>query len=123
MLTRTLIEQVQMLKIFWDTQLEVTMKLKPTTVLEDKDIVSIKEATSATGQSVGMQSIDAQDVWKSFSKQYMGLMKLREQEVGDKLEGMLFDIYGLTAPLESEVNEEPGTLSSDEGASRLDSES
>ena len=97
------------------------MQLKPTTVLEEKDIVSIKEATSATGQNVGMQSIDAQDVWKSFARQYMGLMKLREEEQ-PRLRDMLFDIHGLTAPLESEVNEEPGTLQSDEGASRLDSE-
>lgn len=111
-----------MLRIFWDTELETIMKLKPTTVLEDKDIISIKEATSATGQSVGMQLMDAQDVWKSFTRQYMGLMKLREDEQ-PKLRDMLFDIHGLTAPLESEVNEEPGTLQSDEGASPLESES
>ena len=98
------------------------MKLKPTQVLEEKDIVSIKDATSATGQHVGMQSIDAQDVWKSFTRQYMGFMKLREEEQ-PKLRDMLFDIHGLTVPLESEVNEEPGTLQSDEDASRLDSQS
>lgn len=119
--TRTLIEKVQMLQIFWDTQLETTMKLKPTTVLDEKDIVSIKEATSAAGQNVGMQSIDAQDVWKSFARQYMGLMKLREDE-GPKLRDMLFDIHGLTAPLESKVSDEPGTLQSHEGASRSESE-
>ena len=98
------------------------MKLKPTTVLDDKDIVSLKEAASSTGQNVGMQALDAQDVWKSFTQQYIGLMKLREEEVATQLRGMLLDIHGLTRPLETGQNEEPGTLQGDEGATRLDSQ-
>lgn len=111
-----------MLEIFWETQLELIMKLKPTTVLDEKDIVSIKEAASSTAQNVGMQSMDAQDIWKSFTAQYTGLMKLREEEVKVKLKDMLFDIHGITVPLESEANEEQGTLQGDQSAARPDSE-
>lgn len=121
--TRTLVEKVRMLEIFWETQIALIMKLKPTTVLEDKDIVSLKDAASSTGQNVGMQALDAQDVWKSFTQQYIGLMKLREEEVASQLRGMLLDIHGITAALESEANEEPRALQSDKSASRPDSES
>lgn len=115
--TRTLVEKVSMLKIFWETQVELIMKLKPTTVLDEKDIVTLKEMASGAGQGVGIQSTDALDVWTSWTAQYMGLMKLRQEEVENPLHEMLFDdIHGIRIPLETNPNEEPGTLPSHESA-------
>jgi len=99
------------------------MKLKPTTVLEEKDIVSLKEMASGSGQGVGIQSTDALDVWTSWSAQYMGLMKLRQEEVESPLHDMLFDdIHGITIPLKTEPNEKPRTLQSDESSPGPESE-
>ncbi len=99
------------------------MELKPTTILDEKDVISLKDMTSSSGQSVGIQSMDAQEIWTSWTAQYKGLMELRQREVDGPLSGLLDEIHGITAPLESEANEESRTLQSDESASRPDSES
>jgi len=97
------------------------MKLKPTTVLDEKDVISLKEMTSNSGQNVGIQSMDAQEVWTSWTTQYKGLMQLRQKEVDSPLSDMLFDIHGITSPLEKDRDEESPTLQSDKGTSGLDS--
>ena len=114
--TRELLETVQMLQIFWNSEIECVMKLKPTTILDEKDVVSMKELTSASGQTVGVQATDAQDAWKSWTAQYMSLMKLREEEVQTGTKDMLWAIHGLTRPLGTTTGEERTTLQGDQGA-------
>ena len=115
--TRELVERVNMVQIFWETQIDTVMKLKPTSILDEKDVLSLKDMTSNSSQAVGVQSMDAAEIWRSWVTQYAGLMKLREREVETALGSMLLDnIHGMTEPLETEPDEERRTLQSDETA-------
>lgn len=75
----------------------------------------MKELTSGAGQVVGVESVDAQDVWKSWTKQYVAIMKLREEEAEIALKIMLWDIHGLPISNPRKLdNDKQGTLPGDE---------
>ncbi|MEW6381589.1 MAG: hypothetical protein AB1611_18585 [bacterium] len=96
---RNLLEKVQALRIFWDLQLERVIKLKPTTLLDEKDVVALQELSSARGQSVGIAAPDAQQMWKTWGEAYMKVLKLYDSDLDDHAKDLLGEIYGLNAPL------------------------
>jgi len=102
---KDLLERVQALRIFWDLQLERVIKLKPTTLLDEKDVVALQELTSTRGQSVGIPSPDAQEMWKTWSAAYIKVLKLYDEDLDEHAKTMLGEIYGITSPV-------PGTKES-----------
>jgi len=96
---KDLLEKVQALRIYWDLQLERVIKLKPTTLLDEKDVVALQELTSARGQNVGIPSPDAQEMWKTWSGAYIKVLKLYDEDLDDHAKEMLGEIYGLTSPV------------------------
>ncbi len=104
---KELLEKVQALRIFWDLQLERVIKLKPTTLLDEKDVVALQELTSARGQNVGIPSPDAQEMWKTWSAAYIKVLKLYDEDLDEHVKDMLGEIYGVTSPSpKSEQTEE-----------------
>jgi hypothetical protein len=95
---KELLEKVQALRIFWDLQLERVIKLKPTTLLDEKDVVALQELSSARGQAVGIPSPDAQEMWKTWSAAYIKVLKLYDEDLDDHAKDMLGEIYGITSP-------------------------
>jgi len=96
---KELLEKVQALRIFWDLQLERVIKLKPTTILDEKDVVALQDLTSTRGQNVGIPSPDAQEMWKTWSNAYVKVLKLYDEDLDDHVKGMLGEIYGVTTPV------------------------
>ena len=96
---KELLEKVQALRIFWDLQLERVIKLKPTTLLDEKDVVALQELSSARGQNVGIPSPDAQDMWKTWSAAYIKVLKLYDEDIDAHARDMLGDIYGVTSAM------------------------
>lgn len=103
---RELLEKVQALRIFWDLQMERAIKLKPTTLLDEKDVVALQELSSARGQSVGIAAPDAQEMWKTWGSTYMKLLNLYDQDVGEFAKNMLGEIYGLNSPVPEDGKDE-----------------
>lgn len=102
---RDLLEKVQALRIFWDLQMERAIKLKPTTLLDEKDVVALQELSSARGQNVGVAAPDAQEMWKTWGETYMKLLKLYDQDLDEYAKNMLGDIYGLNSPVPEDGGE------------------
>jgi len=121
--TRTLLEKVQMRTIFWNTEIELVMKLKPTVVLNESDIVSMKELSSGAGQTVGIHATDAQDAWKDWIEGYRATLELWREEQKTGLKNLLWDIHGLPISSGEIGNEESGALPRDEGTSEFKSAS
>jgi hypothetical protein len=96
---KDLLEKVQALRIFWDLQLERVIKLKPTTILDEKDVVALQDLTSARGQNVGIPAPDAQEMWKTWSNAYVKVLKLYDEDLDDHVKTMLGEIYGVTTPM------------------------
>lgn len=96
---KELLEKVQALRIFWDLQLERVIKLKPTTLLDEKDVVALQELTSARGQAVGIPAPDAQEMWKTWSNAYIKVLKLYDEDLDAHAKDMLGEIYGITSPM------------------------
>lgn len=96
---KDLLEKVQALRIFWDLQLERVIKLKPTTLLDEKDVVALQELTSTRGQVVGIPSPDAQEMWKTWSAAYIKVLKLYDEDLDDHTKSMLGEIYGMNSPV------------------------
>jgi len=96
---KELLEKVQALRIFWDLQLERVIKLKPTTLLDEKDVVALQELSSARGQAVGIPAPDAQEMWKRWSAGYIKVLKLYDEDLDEHAKGMLGEIYGVTSPV------------------------
>ena len=95
---KELLEKVQALRIYWDLQLERVIKLKPTTLLDEGDVVALQELSSARGQTVGVPSPDAQDMWKTWSAAYIKVLKLYDEDLDEHAKEMLGEIYGITSP-------------------------
>lgn len=96
---RELLEKVQALRIFWDLQMERVIKLKPTTLLDQKDVVALQELSSARGQSIGLAAPDAQEMWKTWGGIYMKLLKLYDHDVDEFAKNLLGEIYGVNSPV------------------------
>jgi len=73
--------------------------LKPTTLLDEKDVVALQELTSARGQAVGIPSPDAQEMWKTWSAAYIKVLKLYDEDLDEHAKDMLGEIYGITSPM------------------------
>lgn len=69
------------------------MLLKPTIVLDEKDVVAFNDMASARSQNVGIPSPDAQEMWKSWSETYIGILKLASSDTMKNVESMLDNIY------------------------------
>ena len=109
---RELLEKVQALRIFWDLQMERVIKLKPTTLLDEKDVVALQELSSARGQHVGVSAPDAQEMWKTWGGTYMKLLKLYDQDLDEFARHLLGEIYGVNGPVPE------GAVSTNKGESR-----
>ena len=96
---KELLETVQALRIYWDLQLERVIKLKPTTILDEKDVVALQDLTSTRGQNVGIPSPDAQEMWKTWSNAYVKVLKLYDEDLDAHAKDFLGEIYGITNPL------------------------
>ena len=96
---KELLEKVQALRIYWDLQLESVVKLKPTTLLDESDVVALQELSSARGQNVGIPSPDAQDMWKTWSAAYIKVLKLYDEDLDEHAKEILGEIYGITSPV------------------------
>lgn len=114
--TRTLVDRVQMRTIFWNTEIELVMKLKPTVVLDEKDVVSMKEITSGTVDSVGIQPADAKEAWKAWIDRYKAALELWGEEQKTGVKDMLWEIHGLPRSSQGLTNEERGALQGDQGS-------
>ena len=73
--------------------------MKPTTLLDEKDVVALQELTSARGQAVGIPSPDAQEMWKTWSTAYIKVLKLYDEDLDEHAKDMLGEIYGVTSPM------------------------
>ena len=97
--------------------------MKPTSVLDEKDVVTMKELSSGAGQAVGIQATDAQDAWKAWIERYIGALQLWAEEQKVAVKNMLWDIHGLPTSSGEVGNEQPGALSGDERPSGFESSS
>lgn len=68
-------------------------------------MVALQELTSTRGQSVGIPSPDAQEMWKTWSAAYIKVLKLYDEDLDEHAKTMLGEIYGITSPV-------PGTKES-----------
>ena len=76
--------------------------LKPTTVLDEKDVVAFSDMANTRAQSVGIPAPDASEAWKTWTEAYIGLLKLSSMDVTKHATAQLEEIYGITEKIKEE---------------------
>ena len=101
---RSMMERTQAINMFWEREIDKYLKLKPSAMITNEEVVSLQEGLGA-GRG-GASQLDVSDLWQKWTDGYKELVQLASDTTKDNSRNELLEIYGVTTPLKGSKGEQ-----------------